>query len=154
MNVHNGGCSCGDVRYHISQEPIFTQACHCRLCQKQTASAFVVRTMIESSNFHLDSGELIRLHGATGSGRGQEVYRCINCKVQIYSIFNNSDVMTFIKTATFDEPDRFPPQAHIFTKSKLNWVNLEGSTPCFDEFYNKEELLSEESLKRRQVIGW
>jgi hypothetical protein len=110
--------------------------------------------MIESSNFHLDSGELIRLHGATGSGRGQKVYRCINCKVQIYSIFNNSDVMTFIKTATLDEPDRFPPQAHIFTKSKLTWVNLEGSTPCFEAFYNKEELLSEKSLKRRQAIGW
>ena len=154
MNIYNGGCSCGDVRYHITEEPIFTQACHCRLCQNQTASAFVVRTMMESSNFHLDSGELICLHGETGSGRGQEVYRCINCKVQIYSIFNNSDVMAFIKTATFDEPDRFPPQAHIFTKSKLTWVNLEGSTHCFDEFYNKEELLSEESLKRRQVIGW
>ena len=61
MSLYRGGCSCGGLRYHISNEPIFTQACHCRLCQRQTASAFIIRTMIESSYFHVDSGELICL---------------------------------------------------------------------------------------------
>lgn len=154
MVLYRGGCSCGELRYHISCEPIFTQACHCRLCQRQTASAFIVRTMIETSNFHVDSGDLIHVHGPTGSGRGQEVYRCATCKVHIYSTFNNSDAMTFIKTATFDEPEHFPPQAHIFTRSKLGWVNLDGGTPCFEEYYNKEEMLSAESLARREAIGW
>jgi hypothetical protein len=110
--------------------------------------------MIESSNFHVDSGELICVHGPTGSGRGQNVYRCAICKVQIFSIFNNSDVMTFLKTATFDEPERFPPKAHIFTKSKLSWINLDSAIPSFEEYYNKEELLSKDSLARRKAIGW
>ena len=132
MNLYRGSCSCGDVRFHISNKPVFTQACHCRLCQRQTASAFIVRTMIKSSNFHLGNGELIRVNGPTGSGRSQEFHRCFTYKIQIFSIFNNSDVMTFLKAAAFDEPERFPPQAHIFTKSKLSWVNLDGSTPCFD----------------------
>jgi len=154
MSLYRGGCSCGGLRYHISNEPIFTQACHCRLCQRQTASAFIIRTMIESSHFHGDSGELICVDGPTGSGRGQKVYRCAICKVQIFSIFNNSDVMTFLKTATFDEPEHFPPQAHIFTKSKLSWVNLDGAIPRFEEYYNKEELLSKDSLARRKAIGW
>ena len=110
--------------------------------------------MIESSNFHVDSGELICVHGPTGSGRIQKVFRCAICKVQIFSIFNNSDVMTFLKTATFDEPELFPPQAHIFTKSKLSWINLDGAIPHFKEYYKKEEILSEDSLARRKVIGW
>lgn len=154
MSLYRGGCSCGGLRYHIDNEPIFTQACHCRLCQRQTASAFIVRTMIESSHFHIDSGALICVYGPTGSGRGQEVHRCSSCNVQIFSIFNNSNAMTFLKTATFDEAERFPPQAHIFTKHKLSWVNLDGDIPCFEEFYIKEELLSEDSLARRKAIGW
>ena len=154
MSLYRGGCSCGDLRYHISKEPIFTQACHCRLCQRQTASAFIIRTMIESCHFHVDSGELICVNGPTGSGRGQKVYRCAICKVQIFSIFNNSDVMTFLKTATFDQPEHFPPQAHIFTKSKLSWVNLDAAIPRFEEYYNKEEMLSKDSLARRKAIGW
>ena len=129
MVLYRGGCSCGELRYHISCEPIFTQACHCRLCQRQTASAFIVRTMIETFNFHVDSGDLIHVHGPTGSGRGQEVYRCATCKVQIYSTFNNSDAMTFIKTATFDEPEHFPPQAHIFTRLSLIHIS-EPTRPC------------------------
>ena len=154
MGVYEGGCLCGEVRYHIIDEPIFTQACHCRLCQRQTASAFVIRTMIESSHFHLDSGQLIPLNSPTGSGRAQVVHRCAKCKVQIFSTFNNSDSMTFLKTATLDNPDAFPPQAHIFTKTKLGWVNLDGNVPCFDEFYQKEDVLSAEALARRTAIGW
>ncbi len=154
MRLYEGGCSCGRLGYHISNEPIFTQTCHCRLCQRQTALAFVVRTMIESSYFHVDSGEFICVHGQTGSGKGQKVYRCATCKEQIYSIFNDSDATTFLKTATFDEPELFPPQAHIFTKSKLSWVNLHGRIPFFEEYYNKEELVSEDSLARRKAIGW
>ena len=51
MEKHKGGCSCGDVRYHITDEPLFTHACHCKLCQRYTASAFVVHSLIEASNF-------------------------------------------------------------------------------------------------------
>lgn len=62
--------------------------------------------------------------------------------------------MTFLKTATLDDPDAFPPQAHIFTKTKLGWVYLDGNVPYFDEFYQKEDVLSAEALARRKAIGW
>ena len=32
MNL-SGRCSCGAVTYEISNEPLFTQACHCTDCQ-------------------------------------------------------------------------------------------------------------------------
>ena len=35
-----GGCQCGAVRYAISAAPLRLIACHCRECQKQSASAF------------------------------------------------------------------------------------------------------------------
>ena len=54
---------------------------------------------------------------------------------------------------TFDEPERFPAQAHIFTKSKLSWVNLDAAIPRFEEYYNKEEMLSKDSLARRKVVS-
>ena len=28
-----GGCSCGQVRYQLTQDPLFTHACHCTDCQ-------------------------------------------------------------------------------------------------------------------------
>ena len=55
---------------------------------------------------------------------------------------------------TFDQPENFLPQAHIFTKSKLSWVSLDVAIPRFGEYYNKEEMLSKDSLARRKAIGW
>ena len=63
MEKHEGGCSCGDVRYHITDEPMFTHACHCKLCQRYTASAFVVHSRIEASNFVVDKGKLVTTVG-------------------------------------------------------------------------------------------
>src|SRR5437868_3149978 len=33
-----GGCLCGQVRYSANAEPMFTGACHCKTCQKESGS--------------------------------------------------------------------------------------------------------------------
>ena len=143
-----GGCSCGAVRYTISDKPIFTQACHCSLCRKYTASAFIVHSFIETVKFKLETGDLFETDGPTGSGRGQKVNRCKVCADQIYSIFNRvKGKITTLKTTTLDQADEFPPQAHIFIKNKLSWVQL-GDIPAYKEYYNFAETLSSKSLER------
>ena len=54
----NGQCSCGEVNYELSKEPMFVHACHCSLCKKQTGSAFIAHAFIENAHFHLLSGTL------------------------------------------------------------------------------------------------
>ena len=67
MAKHYGRCSCGEVQYHITDEPMFTHACHCKLCQRYTASAFVVHSIIETENFLRDetSAEILLKQGYT-----------------------------------------------------------------------------------------
>lgn len=152
-NFFWGGCSCGATRYTIKDEPIFTQACHCSLCRKYTASAFIVHSFIETTKFKLETGTLFETDGPTGSGRGQKVSRCKVCADQIYSVFNRvKGKITTLKTTTLDHADEFPPQAHIFTKNKLSWVQL-GNIPAYDEYYNFNETLSAESLERWKATG-
>ena len=148
-----GGCSCGAVRYTISDKPIFTQACHCMLCRKYTASAFIVHSFIETVKFKLETGTLFETDSPTGSGRGQKVSRCKVCADQIYSTFNRvKGKITSLKTTTLDRAEDFPPQAQIFTKDKLSWVQL-GNIPAYDEYYNFNETLSKESLERWKATG-
>ena len=51
-------------------------------------------------------------------------------------------------TTTLNEPSRFPPQAHIYVRSKLPWVELSGVIPVFEEFYRREDIYTHEGLKR------
>lgn len=152
MVQFTGGCSCGDVRYTILDTPMFTHACHCRHCQIYTASAFVVHSPIETTNFVLNCGDLMETTGPSGSGGGHTIKRCGRCGDQIYSHISNNSKIAVLKTTTLDEANRFPPQAHIYVQSKLNWVELGETIPQFDEFYDREEMYPTESLARRKAV--
>lgn len=153
MGEYSGGCSCGEVRYTILEEPIFTHACHCSLCQKFTASAFVIHSPIETTNFVLNSGKLTETPGPSGSGEVHTVKRCLNCYDQILSHIHGNDRITVLKTSTLDDANRFPPQAHIYTKNKLKWLKLSGPIPQFEEYYDREKVYSPESFERRNKVS-
>jgi hypothetical protein len=51
-----GGCACGAVRYQFASAPMFVHCCHCRDCQRQTGSAFVLNALIEADQVILLSG--------------------------------------------------------------------------------------------------
>jgi Glutathione-dependent formaldehyde-activating enzyme len=42
-----GGCACQGVRYRLRSAPMFVHCCHCKDCQRQTGSAFVLNALIE-----------------------------------------------------------------------------------------------------------
>jgi hypothetical protein len=58
----------------------------------------------------------------------------------------------FVRVGTLDEPDRLPPDVHIFTASKQRWVVLPPGTPAVAEYYKASELWPKESLERRTAL--
>ncbi len=62
------------------------------------------------------------------------------------------DLIRFIRVGTLDDPDRLPPDAHIYTISKQPWVRLPPDDLAVDEFYNLDTTWSEENLERRRVL--
>ena len=64
--AREGGCACGEVRYRLTSEPLFTHCCHCLSCQRQTGSAFVINLLIEADRVELLSGEPLSRRLANG----------------------------------------------------------------------------------------
>ena len=48
-----GGCLCGDVRFKLTAEPMYVQACHCLDCQRISGSAFIINMWIEAKHVEL-----------------------------------------------------------------------------------------------------
>jgi hypothetical protein len=44
-----------------------------------------------------------------------------------------SDVLS-INTATFDDPNVFPPRKHIFIENRLVWFQIADDLPCHQEY--------------------
>lgn len=93
--------------------------------------------------------------GATpsASGKGQKIARCPQCRIALWSHYaGGGDIFTFIRVGTLDDPDRFPPDIHIFTMSKQPWVILSDDVPAMREYYEREKYWPKESLERRTAL--
>ena len=148
-----GGCDCGRVRYRMESWPLFVHCCHCRWCQRESGSAFALNALIESDRVSLLRDDPVLVHTPSESGRGQEIARCPECHVAVWSHYAGAGPMIrFIRVGTLDDPDLLPPDIHIFTSSKQPWVQLPSDVPAVPEYYDREDFWPVESLERREAI--
>ncbi len=147
-----GGCSCGAVRYRLLSAPMFVHCCHCRDCQRQTGSAFVLNALIETGRVEILSGAPEPISMPTESGRPHDIYRCVECGIAVWSDYGRRGVLRFVRIGTLDDPTAIVPDVHIYTRSKLPWVVLPEGVPAFQEYYDTKSLWPAESLKRREAL--
>lgn len=147
-----GGCSCGAVRYRLRREPMFVHCCHCRDCQRQTGTAFVLNALIETAEVEVLQGELARNQMPTESGRPHGIDRCAACGCAVWSEYGGIAELRFVRVGTLDEPGLLSPNVHIYVRSKLPWVTLPPEVPAFEAYYHAKSLWSAESLARRRAV--
>jgi hypothetical protein len=143
-----GGCSCAKVRYRIEVAPIIVHCCHCRLCQRQTGSAFVINALVETSRLTLLGAEPRRTAMPTESGRPHDIFRCDECGVAVWSEYSGNAAVRFVRVGTLDDPTALAPDVHIFVRSKLPWVALPPDAKAYDVFYDPRTDLPPATLER------
>ncbi|MGH6888816.1 MAG: GFA family protein [Rhizomicrobium sp.] len=151
--IFEGGCACGAVRYRLGSPPMFVNCCHCRDCQRQTGSAFVINAVIETDRIDILSGTPEPATVPTDSGRPHDIWRCPHCGTAVWSDYGRRPGLRFVRVGTLDDPARLPPNAHIFTRSKLPWVGLPPDVPAFEVYYDTQSLWPAESRARRRAAS-
>ncbi|WP_210208743.1 GFA family protein, partial [Rhodoplanes roseus] len=74
----------------------------------------------------------------TASGLPHDVYRCPNCQIALWSDYGRRGVLSFLRVGTLDAPHVFVPDVHIYTRSKVPWLELPANVPAFEEYYDLE----------------
>jgi len=150
---YEGGCTCGALRYRMTRKPLFVHCCHCRWCQRETGSAFAINALIESDRVTVLAGAPDPVLTPSSSGQGQKIFRCPICRIALWSNYGESgDAIRFVRVGTLDEPDRLPPDIHIFTSSKQPWVVLPPGVPAVERYYDLARHWPKESLARRRAV--
>ena len=144
-----GGCACGETRYRLSSEPLFVHCCHCLNCQLQTGSAFVINVLIETDRVELLAGEPELVPVPRGTKK-QKIWRCPACRIALYSQYTTPR-LRFVRAGTLDDPASVAPDVHIYTRSKLPWVELPESVPAFSTYYDTQKLWPAASLARLEA---
>ena len=148
-SAHEGGCTCREIRYRVEAAPLIVHGCHCRWCQRESGSAFAVNALFVHSDVRLLAGTPATILTPSASGKGQRIVRCPTCFVTVWSHYPQSgDLIKFIRVGTLDDPDRLPPDVHIYTTSKQPWVVLPDGAPAVAEFYDPKSTWSADALAR------
>ena len=145
----HGGCACGGIRYRLTASPLIVHACHCRDCQRGTGGAFVINVLIESEHVPASGAAPRTAVLPTPTGKGQEVAFCERCGTTVWSryLMAPADIL-FVRAGTLDEPERIEPDVHIYTRSKVPWLQLPAGARTFEELYVTQEVWPPEKQAR------
>jgi hypothetical protein len=148
-----GGCICGHVRYGLTGKPLIVHACHCTWCQRETGTAHALNALYEADRVEHQAAEPEIILTPSASGKGQRIARCPSCRVAVWSNYPQAGpAVRFVRVGTMDNPGACPPDIHIFTSSKLPWVAFPPGAKVVAEFYNLDDVWSDEAKERRRIM--
>jgi hypothetical protein len=135
-DTHTGGCACGTVRYQVRGKPVLAAVCHCTFCQRRLASAFAILATFEEQNVEILQGELheVEYHSDV-SGRWLHMQFCPKCGTTVSHRAQLRPGMHTIAGGTFDDPQWFTIDRHIWVQSKLPWVKIPEGMPVYPQGY-------------------
>ena len=128
-----GGCQCGAIRYAISGAPRALYVCHCRECQKQSASAFGVSLMVASADFRLTRGAVKSWTRVADSGRRRRCLFCAECGMRLWHEAEPPEGTLAVKGGSLDVPPDLSTATHIWVSRKLAGVVIPEGRPRFEE---------------------
>lgn len=137
-----GGCQCGAIRYRLLGAPVALYACHCRLCQQQSASAFGMSMLVERDAIAF-SGAKPRVYLTSGSsGRRKHCAFFSECGTRLYHTGDGVHSVLSIKAGSLGDTSSLAPTCHLWTRSAQPWVApLLEDAVCFEQEPDSDETL-------------
>ena len=122
-----GGCQCGAVRFEACRRLTGAFICHCRMCQRSTASAFSVNALYPRDAVKL-TGDIRWYASSDIADRGF----CPNCGTSVAIRYHSPAWSGWfaVSVITHDDPELIPAEAHMGVESKLSWLNVDDGLPC------------------------
>jgi hypothetical protein len=136
MNIHEGGCLCGAIRYQTLGEPIRVTICHCRFCQRATGGPYMVEPIFQLKDVSITRGTPSTYsHRSEGSAKLLHIHSCAICSTKLYVTFERFLDTCGIYSGTFDDPTWFPVgqsgARHIFIEAARPYTFLPAGIPLF-----------------------
>jgi hypothetical protein len=124
-----GRCLCGDHRFQIGGDLIFMHHCHCSYCRKSQGSAYSTMIGVAEENLHWDvEGERLSFDSSEAVSRSS----CKRCGSPLP--IAASGLPVWVPAGLLDGDSGHRPEAHIFTASKLPWLEIRDGLPAFDQY--------------------
>jgi hypothetical protein len=128
---YTGGCACGAIRYQISGEPIFSNDCQCRDCQRESGTGHGSHLTFARAGVTV-TGEASHWDIVADSGNVKTRAFCPVCGSPVYMTFATMPDIFTIRAASLDDPGRYKPQVVSYAIRGHAWDCLDADLPKFE----------------------
>ena len=137
-----GGCRCGAIRYKVKADKLpNVYACHCRDCQTWSGSAFSLQFIVPEDALEL-TGEPHLYERVSDDGERISRQRgCAKCLTRVYNTNTRRPGLAVVRAGTLDRSDALSIVAHIWTKRKLNGIDIPSDVPSWPEGAPPQEFI-------------
>lgn len=130
--AYAGGCACGAVRYEISGEPMFSNDCQCRDCQRVSGTGHGSYMTFPDRGVVTLEGAATEWDQVADSGGVKTRGFCAVCGSPVYLTFKAWPDLFTIHAASLDDPRRYAPQAVTYAMRGHAWDHLDPGLPKFE----------------------
>ena len=127
--VFEGGCLCGAIRYESTAAPVRGVMCHCEMCRRHSGAPALAFVHFPVGSFSWEKGEPTRYRSSEFAERGF----CSTCgsTITMYEAVLGDRVQ--IAVGSLDEPGRVRIDDHVWTRSQLEWFDVNDELPRFEQ---------------------
>ncbi len=124
----SGGCHCGAVRYEVFGSPVYVPYCHCESCRKTSGAPVVMYVMFERTQVRFTKGNRKLYRSSATAERGF----CRDCGTPLTweGDWGGKSVIE-VHISTLEDPERFPPDRHVFHSERLSWFDVADRLPRY-----------------------
>lgn len=136
MIERTGGCHCGKVRFKAAGAPLIVSHCHCLDCRRVSGAPFVTWATYKARDVTFTSGQPRRYASSTQAERAF----CPDCGTQFIWQGKVKPDEIDLTAASFDAPEDFRPQDHIWVERQLPWIKFGDGLPRYHRYRNEPPL--------------
>lgn len=130
MKTYQGSCLCGSIRYQVKNLLPQMGHCHCSMCRKFHGAAYSTYGEVATKDFQWLSGEEFLQSYQAQNGTVRKF--CGQCGSSlIFEASDHSGEIVEFALATLDSDIAERPDAHIYTESKVEWLEIKDNLPCY-----------------------
>lgn len=130
--AYTGGCACGAIRFEIAGEPLVSNDCQCRDCQRMSGTGHGSYLTFQRKDVkHSGDAKLWDMVGDSGNVKTRAF--CPACGSPVSMTFAAMPDVFTVHAASLDDPSRFKPQMVTYRVRGHAWDRLDPDLPSFDK---------------------
>jgi hypothetical protein len=114
-----GGCLCGGVRFEVTEQPVASNYCHCKRCQRRTGTAASANARIVPGSLRLTAGEELVRTFEPPDGAAKDF--CSACGSALWSRSPETGEVWGVRLGAFDEDPGIRPSVRQYTAYAALW---------------------------------